>query len=209
MGEPVRRAFSVLEINLTPMRKPLNQNSASAFSLVEITLALGITAFALLAILGLLPVGLKSAQDSNEQARATDILNLAATGVEGQYYLGTVSGNNNYAFANFISDNDPVAVAGDNASPWPLHTKYFVGQSSFAMNFPVLGDLSIRKKTDNSTARYQLYINVSPPTDSTSPVKVYVSVAWPGVATYSATGGWTRQQGYVETTIYASLPPSL
>ncbi len=189
------------------MEKLLPKNSPRAFSLVEVTLALGIVSFALLAILGLLPVGLKSAQDSSEQARATDILNLAATGVQGQYYLGTTAGNNNYAFANFISDNDPVAVAGDNAAPWPLHTKYFVGQSVNDVKYNILEDLSIRKKTDNSAPRYQLYMKVSPPADSTSPVKVYLSVAWPGTATYAAATGWGKQQGYVETTISANPPP--
>ena len=51
--------------------------SSGAFSLVEVTLALGIAAFCLLAIFGLLPVGIKSHQDAIRQTAATGI----ATGI--------------------------------------------------------------------------------------------------------------------------------
>jgi hypothetical protein len=45
-------------------------HSDRAFSLVEITLAIGITAFCLLALFGLLPVGLTSNQNAIEQTAA-------------------------------------------------------------------------------------------------------------------------------------------
>jgi uncharacterized protein (TIGR02598 family) len=45
---------------------------AAGFSLVEVSLALGIAAFALIAIFGLLPVGLGSTQDSIQQSIATN-----------------------------------------------------------------------------------------------------------------------------------------
>jgi uncharacterized protein (TIGR02598 family) len=179
----------------------------AGFSLVEVTLAMGVAAFALLAVVGLLPAGMKSAQDSNEQARATEILNLAATAVQGEYYLGATGSPAvaNYSFANYFSDQDPLAVAGDTAPPWSKHTKYFVGQANYTINFNVLEDLSIRRSSDVTSPRYQLYMSVTPPPDNVSPVKAYLSVAWPGVASYGATG-WIKQQGSVETTIYANLP---
>jgi type II secretory pathway pseudopilin PulG len=46
----------------------------AAFSLVEITLALGVAAFALLAILGLLTVGLKTQKASVQQTTANSII---------------------------------------------------------------------------------------------------------------------------------------
>lgn len=45
----------------------------AAFSLVEVTLALGVAAFALVAIFGLLPVGLDSDQAATAQSAATNI----------------------------------------------------------------------------------------------------------------------------------------
>jgi len=56
-------------------------NNAFAFSLVEVTLAIGIVSFALIAVLGLLPVGLKSVKNANEQAGAANVLNAIADGL--------------------------------------------------------------------------------------------------------------------------------
>src|ERR1700737_1955387 len=49
-------------------------HSTAAFSLVEVTLALGVAAFCLIAILGLLPAGLNTNQTSTRQTTANGIL---------------------------------------------------------------------------------------------------------------------------------------
>jgi Tfp pilus assembly protein PilV len=49
-----------------------------AFSLVEVTLALGVAAVSLLAIFALLPVGVKTTQTALEQTAATDMLSMVA-----------------------------------------------------------------------------------------------------------------------------------
>jgi uncharacterized protein (TIGR02598 family) len=51
---------------------------SAAFSLVEITLALGVAAFCLVAILGMLPVGLKTQQASANQTVANGIISQIA-----------------------------------------------------------------------------------------------------------------------------------
>lgn len=51
----------------------------TAFSLVEVTLALGICAFCLLAIFGLLPVGIKSGRMAVGETAAAGLLSMAAT----------------------------------------------------------------------------------------------------------------------------------
>jgi uncharacterized protein (TIGR02598 family) len=48
--------------------------SASAFSLVEVTFALGIAAFCLIAIFGLMPVGIQANRNATSQSAATNIL---------------------------------------------------------------------------------------------------------------------------------------
>ena len=45
-----------------------------AFSLVEVTLALGIAAFCLIAVFGLLPVGVQTNRNATSQTRATNIM---------------------------------------------------------------------------------------------------------------------------------------
>jgi type II secretory pathway pseudopilin PulG len=48
--------------------------SIAAFSLVEVTLALGIAAFCLIALFGLMPVGMQTNRNATSQTRATNIL---------------------------------------------------------------------------------------------------------------------------------------
>jgi uncharacterized protein (TIGR02598 family) len=49
-------------------------NSDTAFSLVEVTLALGVAAFCLIAVLGLIPTGVKTQQTSIDQGIANGII---------------------------------------------------------------------------------------------------------------------------------------
>jgi uncharacterized protein (TIGR02598 family) len=47
---------------------------ASAFSLVEVTLALGVGAFCLIAVFGLLPIGVQTNRNATSQTAATNII---------------------------------------------------------------------------------------------------------------------------------------
>jgi uncharacterized protein (TIGR02598 family) len=47
---------------------------ASAFSLVELTLAIGIAAFCLIAVFGLMPVGVQTNRNATSQTAATNII---------------------------------------------------------------------------------------------------------------------------------------
>src|SRR5438094_8087654 len=50
------------------------QRSRAAFSLVEVTLALGIAAFCLIAVFGLIPVGVQTNRNATSQTAATNIM---------------------------------------------------------------------------------------------------------------------------------------
>src|SRR6266498_3315923 len=54
------------------MKRPLAKKAA--FSLAEVTLALGVAAFCLIAVLGLLPTSLKTQQASIQQTTANQII---------------------------------------------------------------------------------------------------------------------------------------
>lgn len=47
---------------------------ASAFSLIEVTLALGVAAFCLIAVFGLMPVGVQTSRNATSQTAATNII---------------------------------------------------------------------------------------------------------------------------------------
>ncbi len=51
---------------------------ASAFSLVEVTLALGVAAFCMIAVFGLLPVGVQTNRNATSQTAATNIIAAVA-----------------------------------------------------------------------------------------------------------------------------------
>src|SRR5205809_1715661 len=61
-------------ITYPKMKIKRSLRTLAAFSLVEITLALGVAAFALIAVLGMLPVGLKTQQASIQQTTANSII---------------------------------------------------------------------------------------------------------------------------------------
>lgn len=52
----------------------MKSHVTSAFSLVEITLALGIAAFCLIAVFGLMPVGMQTNRNAKSQTRATNLM---------------------------------------------------------------------------------------------------------------------------------------
>lgn len=74
------------------MKPTPSTERAGGFSLVEVTLALGIIAFALVGIMALFPVAMKSARESMEETKATLIArqifaDLKAGALEGQSSL--------------------------------------------------------------------------------------------------------------------------
>jgi uncharacterized protein (TIGR02598 family) len=48
--------------------------SASGFSLIEVTLALGVAAFCLIAVFGLLPIGVQTNRNATSQTAATSVM---------------------------------------------------------------------------------------------------------------------------------------
>jgi type II secretory pathway pseudopilin PulG len=52
----------------------MKRQRTSAFSLVEVTLALGIAGFCLIAVFGLMPVGIQTNRNSKSQSRATNLM---------------------------------------------------------------------------------------------------------------------------------------
>jgi len=55
----------------------------TGFSLIEVTIALGIISFAFVAIIGLLPVGLNSQKQGADQSRAIQVLKNVTCAVKG------------------------------------------------------------------------------------------------------------------------------
>jgi uncharacterized protein (TIGR02598 family) len=65
--------MSPLTFSTLPARQ-LSRSETSAFSLVEVTLALGVASFCLVAVLGLMPTALKTQQASAQQTIANGVI---------------------------------------------------------------------------------------------------------------------------------------
>ena len=132
------------------MSKPKRK---TAFSLVEVTLALGIVAFALLAILALVPVGMKSGSE------AIDATHTSLIGQDTQNRVKSTVTNTTFTLAN------------DLPSTWFYdHEGVFLGTTTSSNAF-YRADATIRK--DWGT-------NASPPNvDATVLRPVTVQLAWP------------------------------
>lgn len=139
--------------------------TSPAFSLVEVTLALGVAAFCLIAVFGLMPAGVQTNRNATSQSAATNIIagvvadlratpRCVATSAQYQITLGTVC--------------PPTSI------PSPK-TLYFdsVGQATTSL-------------TANS--RYQLNITWSPSAPTGSRY-ADLKVTWPAAASPANAGG--------------------
>ena len=91
-----------LPINRTRLALPEAQSSRSnqGFSLIEVTLAIGIIAFAFVALFGLLPTGLQTFRGSIDQTNDTNILQdiNSMVQVTAWKYLDKLQGGDIYYF---------------------------------------------------------------------------------------------------------------
>ncbi len=91
------------EQEFRPLREP------EAFSLVEVVLAVGVIAFALIAILGVLPVGLATQHSAQDDTRAAQIAGSILSSIASQ------------AQANWPSVNIPLPSPSPTPTPYSLH----------------------------------------------------------------------------------------
>jgi len=76
----------------------MKRRSKCAFSLVEVTLALGIAAFCLIAIFGLMPVGVQTNRNATPQTAATNIIAAVVADLRATPKNSTTSSQFNIAF---------------------------------------------------------------------------------------------------------------
>ncbi|MEI8234337.1 MAG: hypothetical protein WCH57_06585 [Verrucomicrobiota bacterium] len=144
----------------------------TGFSLVEVTLALGVSAFCLIAIFGLLPVGLKSNQTAMEQTVATGILTAAAADLRATpptFPPGQAARSQQFGIA--IPSN-PVADSAASA------TLYFTSSGQ------------CRQTASDADARYRLTVRFLPHDAATrSATCVNLQVSWPATVPPAAAAG--------------------
>jgi type II secretory pathway pseudopilin PulG len=154
-----------------------------AFSLVEVTLALGIVSFALVAVLGLLPVGLKSVKNANEQAGAANVLNAIA----GSLRTATTTDGINYS--NSFAGKTITYVVGPGAG--------------LTKNWDNLkldgGEVIDPAEVKRLSAVLEI---IEQPSNAATPGRAVVTVAWSAQANPSWDGQkWTKADGSITSGI--------
>jgi hypothetical protein len=149
--------------------KPFSQR-APAFSLVEVTLALGIAAFCLIAVFGLMPVGVQTNRNATSQTAAIAILTSVVSDMRTTARVSP--GGRISSLYNII-----IPPIGSTGLP---QTRYFDGDGRCSI------DLAGSVRPDNSSwnppiqTRYQL--NVSYPLNVSGLTYVDIKVIWPAAA---------------------------
>ena len=136
-------------------------STAAAFSLVELTLALGIAAFCLITVFALVPVAVQTNRNATSQTAANNVIASVIADMRGT--PRGVSPSAQFAInlpANAASPADPPPCSG-------THTLYFDGQGQATT---VIG----------ADSRYRLIITfVRNPTGATAPTYARLKVSWP------------------------------
>jgi uncharacterized protein (TIGR02598 family) len=110
-----------------------------AFSLIEVTLAVSVVSFALLAIIGLLPMGLKSVRDSQDD----QVIGTIATQLRAQMQQISFNPTNSAGIASLLTTNCFYSDEGeaiDPTIPSPNIVPYY--QATFAVTNVVMGSAS-------------------------------------------------------------------
>jgi uncharacterized protein (TIGR02598 family) len=159
----------------SPMTNP------AGFSLVEVVVAIGIVSFGMLAVVGLLPTGLKIARNSAEQAQAANLVAALAESVRG------ASTTNGTEYINFF--------AGKNLS-------YAIGGSATTLQ---ISNLTLEGRVDDDAGRLVAAVTITPPATAATNGRAVISVAWPAVARpawISASNAWdAKAEGSVTAAI--------
>ena len=153
----------------------MKKRSTAAFSLVELTLAIGIAALCLIAVFGLVPVGVQTNRNATSQTAATNILSSVASDLR----ASPPNQQSSSIYGISRSKNTWTTVCFDGKGGWTKLT----GPNRYPA---CLAD-----------SVYRLYVQIDNTT--TSPVyppvaHVYLRVTWPALASSSATAS-----GSVET----------
>lgn len=175
----------------------------AGFSLVEVAMALGIVSFALLSLVALLPVGIKTNQISSEETRAAFILSTLEADLRNTHPLANARGTSRLfgLILPYAMDATGTRVTlNTTVAPNTLSSVYSTGLNedhttvSYASTLP--------------RPRYQasvIYTTI-PAIGSGAPLHARLIVNWPAVNTtdISKLTSLKSVQGYVEA--YVTFP---
>jgi uncharacterized protein (TIGR02598 family) len=172
------------------------KRSIAAFSLVELTIALGVISFCLLTIIGLLAIGINSTHSSTTQTAATNLLTAVTSDLEAVPNT-TPSYNLTVGAKGTVAKPAGTSISAINGSPMFNLTIPVGGSSTTTTQTLYVGENGLTNTVAGSV--YQVNIWITPANNSTYPThqETYarILISWPAAAPY------TSAQGYVENVV--------
>ena len=139
--------------------------SCKAFSLVEVTLALGITAFCLVSLLGLLPVGLNVNRNSVEQTAAASIAGTVVADIRTQAV--------NNARMPSSATAGTSSQYGFDLTKTTIQTIYINADGTFT---------AVGTTPAPATALFRVSLVFTPPAQAATATPLRILVTWPAQA---------------------------
>ncbi len=178
------------ELNLNWLNEP--ERASAGFSMIEVALAIGIFGFCLLAVVGLLPTGMKTQRASQEQSRAGSALDMVYAAAQSLRFVDRSNGHPTWAFPSYFSNSSSAFLVWVSQDQY--NYTFFVGEGGL-----------IIPDSDTTTQRKQtLYVKVFPPQMEGQPVQIYAALAWPYKPTDNYTtipDQMTGREGFLDTFI--------
>ena len=170
-------------MSASPIRKRTLQPAwRQGFSLIEVTLAIGIVSFALLAVVALLPTGLKAIKNASEQSGAGATLTAVATALRHAARDESAGATTSTYTGSFAGQDFTYTLGG--GAPGPIEWS----------NLTLEG-------TEDAVARRlvaRLEILQTPSADGLTPGRATVSVAWSAMSNPTfdtASKKWQNAEG--------------
>ena len=164
------------------------RHRVTAFSLIEVTLALGIAAFCLIAVFGLLPVGLNSNQTSLQQTAAAGLATRISADLRAAKITVPPSAQSSPLY------QIPIPKPGDAASTYTL----FLAEDGTVANIAPGGNAD---PTKNPRYRATLYL-MAPASSSSityrTATTARILLTWPALADLTASTPPSKYAGSFE-----------
>jgi len=170
---------------------------SQGFSLVEVTLALGVAAVCLLAIFGLLPIGLNSNQASVEQTTAASLTRSIISDLRSTPVVaGTTSVSTTYGiiFPNLLTTGTNSSMNTVWFDEWGTQVGNTAGTSATAQQAQA-------KDAQSAFPKYRAFITLTPPatTSPKSATFVRTIISWPAFADSTPNSNPAHAAGTYET----------
>jgi uncharacterized protein (TIGR02598 family) len=142
------------------------RSARSAFTLIEVTLALGVATFCLTSVFGLVPIGLTTNQNSSQQTTAAGIATAVSADLRGT------------PAANGTTSRFQIPVPS-SAALNQVHTLFF-SQGGTPAPGSTVDSLPVASGSNPSLYQATITFNADP--NSPKVFKVWILVTWPALA---------------------------